>query len=59
MSKMLFVKSNDYWGYDASQFDDAVNFYRFTWVVPEAMYKTLDSDDQSSLNPCALFMCKV
>ena len=55
MSKMLFVKSNDYWGYDASQFDDAVNFYRFTWVVPEAMYKTLDSDDQSSLNPCALF----
>lgn len=55
MSKMLFVKSNDYWGYDASQFDDAVNFYRFTWVVPEAMYKTLDSDDQNSLNPCALF----
>lgn len=55
MSKMLFVKSNDYWGYDASQFDDAVNFYRFTWVVPEAMYKTLDDDDQSSLNPCALF----
>ena len=55
MSKMLFVKSNDYWGYDASQFDDTVNFYRFTWVVPEAMYKTLDSDDQSSLNPCALF----
>jgi hypothetical protein len=55
MSKMLFVKSNDYWGYDASQFDDAVNFYRFTWVVPEAMYETLDSDDQSSLNPCALF----
>ena len=55
MSKMLFVKSNDYWGYDASQFDDTVNFYRFTWVVPEAMYKTLDDDDQSSLNPCALF----
>ena len=55
MSKMLFVKSNDYWGYDASQFDDTVNFYRFTWVVPEAMYKTLESDDQSSLNPCALF----
>ena len=55
MSKMLFVKSNDYWGYDASQFDDTVNFYRFTWVVPEAMYETLDSDDQSSLNPCALF----
>lgn len=55
MSKMLFVKSNDYWGYDASQFDDAVNFYRFTWVVPEALYKTLDSDDQETLNPCALF----
>ena len=55
MSKMLFVKSNDYWGYDASQFDDAVNFYRFTWVVPEALYKTLSDDDQSSLNPCALF----
>ena len=55
MSKMLFVQSNDYWGYDASSFDDAINFYKFTWVVPESQYNSMSEDDQKRLYPCALF----
>ncbi len=55
MSKMLFVQSEDYWGYDASSFDDAINFYKFTWVVSNAQYKSMSEDDQKRLYPCALF----
>ena len=55
MSKMLFVQSEDYWGYDASSFDDAINFYKFTWVVPESQYNSMSEDDQKRLYPCALF----
>jgi hypothetical protein len=55
MSKMLFVQSKDYWGYDASSFDEAINFYKFTWVVPEAQYAKMDEEDQKRLYPCALF----
>jgi len=32
--KMVYVKSNDYWGYDASEFDNDANFYTYTWTVP-------------------------
>jgi hypothetical protein len=55
MTKMLFVKSSDYWGYDAASFDDSVNFYRYSWVVPAAQYSSMSSDDQGRLFPCALF----
>lgn len=55
MTKMLFVKSSDYWGYDAASFDDSVNFYRYSWVVPAAQYSSMSSDDQDRLFPCALF----
>lgn len=53
--KMLYVRSNDYWGYDASDFDSSLNFYKYTWVVPEAMYNDFDDADKSRLFPCALF----
>ena len=53
--KMVYVKSNDYWGYDASEFDNDANFYTYTWTVPESMYNTMDADNQAKLFPCALF----
>jgi len=53
--KMLYVRSNDYWGYDASDFDAGLNFYKYTWVVPEAMYADFDDSDKARLFPCALF----
>ncbi len=55
MTKMLFIQSEDYWGYDASSFDDAINFYKFAWVVPFSQYSTMSADDQKRLYPCALF----
>ncbi|MDA8718653.1 hypothetical protein N9M03_00475 [bacterium] len=55
MTKMLFIQSEDYWGYDASSFDDAINFYKFAWVVPSSQYKSMSEDDQKRLYPCALF----
>ena len=53
--KMLYVRSKDYWGYDASDFDATMNFYTYTWVVPEAMYNGMDDANKSRLYPCALF----
>jgi len=53
--KMLYVRSKDYWGYDASDFDATMNFYKYTWVVPEAMYNDMDDSNKSRLYPCALF----
>jgi len=53
--KMVYVKSNDYWGYDASEFDNDANFYTYTWTVPESMYNAMDADNQAKLFPCALF----
>ena len=53
--KMLYVKSNDFWGYDASDFDSSLNFYTYTWTVPESMYNGMDDSDQGRLFPCALF----
>jgi hypothetical protein len=53
--KMLYVKSNDFWGYDASDFDSSLNFYTYTWTVPAAMYDGMDDSDQGRLFPCALF----
>lgn len=53
--KMLYVRSKDYWGYDASDFDSSMNFYTYTWVVPEAMYNSMDDANKSRLYPCALF----
>jgi hypothetical protein len=53
--KMVYVKSNDYWGYDASEFDSDANFYTYTWTVPESMYNAMDADNQAKLFPCALF----
>jgi len=53
--KMLYVRSKDYWGYDASDFDATMNFYTYTWVVPEAMYNGMDDSNKSRLYPCALF----
>ena len=53
--KMLYVKSNDYWGYDAADFDSNLNFYTYTWTVPQSMYNDMDDSDQGRLFPCALF----
>ena len=55
MTKMLFIQSEDYWGYDASSFDDTINFYKFAWTVPSAQYSKMDEEDQNRLYPCALF----
>ena len=40
--KMLYVRSDDFWGYDSSEFDAALNFYTYTWVVPKAMFEDMD-----------------
>jgi len=53
--KMLYVRSDDFWGYDSSDFDTALNFYTYSWVVPKAMYEGMNDSDQSRLFPCALF----
>ena len=55
MTKMLFIQSEDYWGYDASSFDDTINFYKFAWTVPLAQYMEMSEEDQKRLYPCALF----
>jgi hypothetical protein len=55
MTKMLFIQSEDYWGYDASSFDDTINFYKFSWTVPLAQYMEMSEEDQKRLYPCALF----
>ena len=53
--KMVYVSSNDYWGYAKSDFNTALNFYEYTWVVPTTMYEDMDEENQSQLYPCALF----
>ncbi len=55
MSKMLFIQSNDYWGYDAASFDDSINFYKMSWTVPESQYEGMSEDEKKRLYPCALF----
>lgn len=53
--KMVYVSSNDYWGYSKADFNTALNFYEYTWVVPQTMYEGMDEENQSQLYPCALF----
>ena len=53
--KMVYVSSNDYWGYAKSDFNTALNFYEYTWVVPQTMYDGMDEENQAQLYPCALF----
>ena len=53
--KMVYVSSDDYWGYAKSDFNTALNFYEYTWVVPQTMYEDMDEENQAQLYPCALF----
>ena len=53
--KMVYVSSDDYWGYAKSDFNTELNFYEYTWVVPETMYEKMDEENQAQLYPCALF----
>ena len=53
--KMVYVSSNDYWGYAKADFNTALNFYEYTWVVPQTMYDGMDEENRAQLYPCALF----
>jgi len=53
--KMVYVSSDDYWGYAKSDFNTALNFYEYTWVVPKDLYNEMDEENQAQLYPCALF----
>ena len=55
--KMLYVRSKDYWGYDASDFDSSMNFYTYTWVVPEAMYNSMDDAEQVPFVSLCFVLC--
>ena len=56
MTDMVYITSDDYWGY--ADFDSDANFYKYTWIVNKSDYDSLDDDDKESLNPCALFYVK-
>lgn len=53
--KMVYVSSDDYWGYAKSDFNTGLNFYEYTWVVPQSMFDKMNDDNQAQLYPCALF----
>lgn len=53
-TEMLLVTSDDYWGH-AGDFDSAVNFYPYSFIVTPEQYSGMDDADKSRFYPCALF----
>tara|TARA_B100000902_G_scaffold168314_1_gene163065 strand:+ start:22875 stop:24482 length:1608 start_codon:yes stop_codon:yes gene_type:complete len=53
-TEMLLVTSDDYWGH-AGDFDSAVNFYPYSFIVTPDQYSGMDDADKSRFYPCALF----
>lgn len=53
---MVYILSEDYWGFDASTKDDSANFYTNTWTLPKSQYDAMpEEDDRRKLFRCALF----
>ena len=54
--EMVYILSEDYWGFDPSTRDDALNFYTNVWTLPKSQYDSMtDEDDRRKLYRCALF----
>ena len=53
-TEMLLVTSDDYWGH-AGDFDPAVNFYPYTFIIKPSEYASMDDADKGRFFPCALF----
>ena len=53
---MVYILSEDYWGFDPATRDDALNFYTNVWTLPKSQYDSLtDEDQRRKLYRCALF----
>jgi hypothetical protein len=54
--KMVYILSEDYWGFDNSTKDDSTGFYKNTWTLPKSQYDSMsDETDRAKLYRCALF----
>jgi len=53
-TEMLLITSDDYWGH-AGDFDAAVNFYPYTFIITQSQYASMDDSDKGRFFPCALF----
>ena len=54
--EMVYILSEDYWGFDPATRDDALNFYSNVWTLPKTQYDSLtDEDQRRKLYRCALF----
>lgn len=54
--EMVYILSEDYWGFDPATRDDALNFYKNVWTLPKTQYNTMSDEDQRrKLYRCALF----
>lgn len=53
-TEMLLITSDDYWGH-AGDFDPAVNFYPYTFIITQSQYAGMDDSDKGRFFPCALF----
>ena len=53
-TEMLLITSDDYWGH-AGEFDPAVNFYPYTFIITQSQYASMDDSDKGRFFPCALF----
>ena len=53
---MVYILSEDYWGFDPATRDDSLNFYTNVWTLPKTQYDSMsDEDDRRKLYRCALF----
>ena len=54
--EMVYILSEDYWGFDPATRDDALNFYTNVWTLPKSQYDSMtNEDDRRKLYRCALF----
>lgn len=51
----VYILSPDYWGFDPSTQDTALNFFTNVWTLPKATYDGLGEEDRTRLYRCALF----
>ena len=53
---MVYILSDDYWGFDAGTKDESTGFYKNTWTLPKSQYDSMgDEADRAKLFRCALF----
>lgn len=51
----VYILSSDYWSFDTSTLDQALNFYSKTWILPKSDYNNLKDSEQQAYYRCALF----